>query len=81
MTLLAPELSFAEQTAILRTRAAVLRSIALSSPSITVDDLLEAGATECRITPSQMMYALSFADVKGIVSIDYDSKTVTALRR
>ena len=79
MSTLLRELSFSEQTDILRDRAKTIAELAEKTPDVAVEQLLEAAAAVYRVAPSQMMYALSFADVKNLVKIDYDSETVSAV--
>jgi len=71
---------FVEYTDKLRSMAGTLRDIALASPNVEIDELLRKAADAYGTTSSQMKYALSFAGVKKLVKIDYDSATVTAVQ-
>lgn len=74
---------FSQYTDQLRSMAEVLRDVAETSPSgaqaLSIDQLLRSAADVYGTTPAQMKYALSFAGVKHLVKIDYDSSTVTAI--
>lgn len=70
---------FQEYTDKLRSMASVLREVALETPDVKIDDLLKQAAAEYGTTAAQMKYALSFAGVKRLVKINYDSATVSAL--
>lgn len=59
--------------------AETLRAVALKKPNQTIEHVLTEAAEAYGTTPSQMKYALSFAGVKNLVKVDYDSSTVTAL--
>ncbi|MDY7556633.1 hypothetical protein [Cryobacterium sp. 10C3] len=48
-----------------------------NTPNLPIETLLESAASAHSVAPSQMMYALSFADVKNLVEIDYDAGTVS----
>jgi hypothetical protein len=70
---------FVEYTDKLRTMADSIRAVALATPNMDIDDLLKQAAVSYGTTASQMKYALSFAGVKKLVRIDYDSATVSAI--
>ena len=70
---------FVEYTDELRQMAVSLRNVALESPGLSIDELLKRAARTYGTTASQMKYALSFAGVKKLVRIDYDSATVSAV--
>lgn len=70
---------FAQYTDQLRSMAECLRKVARTKPSMTIDELLSEAAEDYGTTAAQMKYALSFARVKKLVEIDYDSATVTAI--
>ena len=72
--------SYAEQNQTLELMAAALRRIASEKPDLDIADLLEEAAIELDTTASQMKYALSFARVKRLVEVDYDSSRVIPIR-
>jgi len=69
---------FVEYTDKLRSMADVLRAVALETPDSKIDVLLKRAAETYGTTASQMKYALSFAGVKKLVKINYDTATVSA---
>jgi hypothetical protein len=68
---------YSEHTAVLENMAETLRRIAGEKPDLNIPQLLETAAVEFGTTASQMKYALSFARVKRLVDVDYDSSRVT----
>lgn len=70
------EAPFAEYTDQLREMAEALREKAVETPGLGIQELLKRAADAYGTTPSQMKYALSFAGVKHLVKIDYDTATV-----
>ncbi len=70
---------YAEHTEALEDMASVLRRIAGEKPDLSIPTLLETAAVEWGTTASQMKYALSFARVKRLVEVDYDSSRVTPI--
>lgn len=79
MTIAVQNAPFVEYTDKLREMAEVLQTVAVETPNLKIEDLLEKAALICGTTPPQMKYALSFAGVKRLVLIDYDSATVSAI--
>jgi hypothetical protein len=72
--------NFVEHTEKLREMAETLRLVALERPGVDISELLKIAGEQYGTTPSQMKYALSFAGVKKLVTIDYDSATVSAVK-
>ncbi|MFJ3490685.1 hypothetical protein [Leifsonia aquatica] len=46
-----------------------------------IDKVLAASAQVCNVTPSQMKYALTFADADGKVKIDFDEAKVLSVQQ
>lgn len=69
--------TFVEHTEKLREMASTLKEVAERLPGTKIPDLLKLAGDEYGTTASQMKYALSFAGVKNLVKIDYDSATVS----
>lgn len=78
MTTTTQDATFVDQTATLREMAECLKQVAIENPGTDISVLLKLAGDRFGTTPSQMKYALSFAGVKNLVRIDYDSATVTA---
>ena len=72
--------SYAEHNDALARMAETLRRLATEKPDLDIADLLEEAAIEMDTTASQMKYALSFARVKRLVEVDYDSSRVIPIR-
>ena len=70
---------FVEYTDKLRSMAMEIRAVAIKTPNVKIQDLLKQAAESYGTTASQMKYALSFAGVKKIVRIDYDTATVSVI--
>lgn len=58
--------------------AECLKEVALEHPNSDINFLLRTAGERFGTTSGQMKYALSFAGVKKLVKIDYDSATVSA---
>ena len=56
--------------------ALVLAGEAAAEPNIPIAVLLERSAKAYGTTAGRMKYALTFAKVRGLVTVDYDSATV-----
>ncbi|MPT14499.1 MAG: hypothetical protein E2601_06290 [Microbacterium sp.] len=69
---------FEDYTRELHAMAEVLREVVAEQPDQKVSNVLEKAAKIYGTTASQMKYALSFAGVKNLVKVDYDSSTVAA---
>ncbi|WP_426518786.1 hypothetical protein ACPPVQ_03795 [Diaminobutyricibacter sp. McL0618] len=78
MTTTTQDATFVDQTATLRAMAECLKQVAIEKPNSDISELLRLAGERYGTTPSQMKYALSFAGVKKLVRIDYDSATVSA---
>jgi hypothetical protein len=71
---------YSEHTEALESMAETLRLMAGERPNLSIPELLETAAVAWGTTASQMKYALSFARVKRLVEVDYDSSRVTPIQ-
>ncbi len=63
---------------VLESMARELQGVVRESQGIDLNEALKRSAERYRTTPGRMKYALTFARVRGMVVVDYDTATLTA---
>ncbi|WP_159600271.1 hypothetical protein [Agromyces humi] len=63
--------------AILDTQAETIQSLVSEDPGVNIDDLLERAGNREGLPASQLKYALSYADIMGMIKINFGTYTAT----